>query len=134
MFVDGICRRSALHPAKGTAAHPWNPLAGVFTPCTPPHPLAPSPINGEGEQQAVPLSGVRSMCRALLMLHCWHYVGAAPSPARCPELRRRVERERGGRVSGRGEVCWAKQHYNNAEYGSAGSGEPIFWMPILEGA
>jgi len=32
-FVDAwICRRSALHPAKGAAAHPWNPLAGVPPP------------------------------------------------------------------------------------------------------
>jgi len=82
---------------KGVAAPPLDSRSQGLCPLDPtPHPLAPSPINGEGEQQAVPLSG--------------------------------------GRVSGRGEVCWAKQHYNNAEYGSAGSGEPIFWMPILEGA
>jgi len=28
-LINGFCRRSALHPAKGAAAHPWNPLAGV---------------------------------------------------------------------------------------------------------
>ena len=25
-----VCRRSALHPAKGAAAHPWNPLPGAL--------------------------------------------------------------------------------------------------------
>jgi len=48
-----------------------------------PHPLAPSPINGEGEQQAVPLSGVRSTGSGKVTTVCPY--GAVPERRRRPQ-------------------------------------------------
>jgi len=144
-------RSQGFHPLDPTP-HPLHPLSNKWRGGTASRAVVGCPVNGQRESDvslppfAVPerrrrpqygapgmAEDVRCRCflaaalPCILLLHCWHCVGAAPSPARCPELRRRVERERGGRVSGRGEVCWAKQSSthnagcSSPRYGSAGS-------------
>ena len=58
---------------KGVAAPPLDSRSQGFHPLDPtPHPLTPSPINGEGEQQAVPSSGVRSTGSGNVTTVCPH--------------------------------------------------------------
>ena len=75
--LDDLCRRSALHPAKGASAHPWNRLAGIPSPA----PRIGSRLRASSpvKKPYVPQAGTASSAigeSLLLLLTPRHAVGA----------------------------------------------------------